>query len=86
MLCHTRSSISKFLIDRQASCWLASADRGLCGADRRHVAHITEDAPTCVGGHLRRVDQHENRGIDSEIARKFNSLPAYRGPAMSKPP
>jgi hypothetical protein len=29
MLCHTRSSISKFLIDRQGSCWLASADREL---------------------------------------------------------
>ena len=43
--------------------------------------HISDDVPTRVAGHLRQVDQRENRGIESEIARIFNSLPAYRGPA-----
>jgi hypothetical protein len=80
MLCHTRSSISKFLIDRQASCGLASADRELCGlapiAAMSHAYHVRCANP--LAGHLRQVDQREMRGIGSEVVGKFNSLLAYR--------
>jgi hypothetical protein len=51
----------------------------------QHV--LISDPPTRVAGHLRQVDRCEDGGIDSEIARKFNSLLAYRTDGRgSEPP